>query len=184
MEQPASGAAAAKGKSKGKGQVNGGDCVQWTTQGQYSRGDKCGMKQDPENKREPMCAFQHTEGADGEPKKRNNAAVVANTLDITQASKDITSLNSRVKGKVHETHSVYFASQNVVFVSAPLWELYRKVEKLVDIHNVLLIEQLGRCADVIEANMECARKKAWDFHKNMYKVERVKILSTSSRTTQ
>ena len=58
----------------------------------------CGTKHDPENKREPMCAFKHTEGADGEPKKRNNAAVVANTLDITQASKEVTSLNSRVKG--------------------------------------------------------------------------------------
>ena len=52
LEQPASGAAAAKGKSKGKGKRNSGDCVQRTTKGQCSRRDKCGMKHDPEMTRE------------------------------------------------------------------------------------------------------------------------------------
>ena len=44
LEKPASGAAAANGKSKGKRKRPGADCVQWTTTHQCSRGDKCGMK--------------------------------------------------------------------------------------------------------------------------------------------
>ena len=45
LERPASGAAAAKGKRK--------KTVQWTATCQCSRGGKCGMKHDPEKKREP-----------------------------------------------------------------------------------------------------------------------------------
>ena len=53
LKNPASGAAAAMGKSKGKGKRNSGYCVQWTTKKrQCSRGDKCVMKQDPEKKRD------------------------------------------------------------------------------------------------------------------------------------
>ena len=44
------------------------------------------------------CAFQHTEQAAGEPKKRNTSAVVAPTLDLTQAGKEVTSPKSRAKG--------------------------------------------------------------------------------------
>ena len=45
------------------------------------------------------CAFKHTVQAAGEPKKRNSAAVVANTLDVTlQAGKEVSSLKSRGKG--------------------------------------------------------------------------------------
>ena len=44
LEKPASGAAAAKGQSKGKGKLNMGDCAQWTINCQSSRGEKCGME--------------------------------------------------------------------------------------------------------------------------------------------
>ena len=37
--------------------------------------------------------------------------------------------------------------------------------------HVLLFEQLGSCANVVEANMVCVRKKSWDMHKNMKNVE-------------
>ena len=37
--------------SQGQGKINSGDCVPWTTKGQCSRGDKCGMKHDPEKRR-------------------------------------------------------------------------------------------------------------------------------------
>ena len=53
LKKHASGAAAAKGKSESKGTRNSGDCVQWTTKGQCPRGHTCGMKHDPDNKREP-----------------------------------------------------------------------------------------------------------------------------------
>ena len=52
FKKPTSGAAAAKGKNKGKGKRNSGDHVQWTTKGQCSREDKCGLKHDPEKKPE------------------------------------------------------------------------------------------------------------------------------------
>ena len=60
LEKPASGAAAAKGKSKGKG--NSGDCVEWTTKGQCSRGDTCGMNHDPEKRQEwVLSEMKHTQ---------------------------------------------------------------------------------------------------------------------------
>ena len=52
LERPSSGAAAAKGKTKSKGKKNSGDCARWTTIDQRSRGDKCGMKHNPEKKRQ------------------------------------------------------------------------------------------------------------------------------------
>ena len=52
-EKPVSGAAVAKGKSKGKGSRNGGDCVQWTTTDQCSRRDNGGMKHHLEKNLEP-----------------------------------------------------------------------------------------------------------------------------------
>ena len=45
-QKPFSGGAAVKGKLKGKGRRISGGCVQRTTKGQCSRGDKCGMKHD------------------------------------------------------------------------------------------------------------------------------------------
>ena len=39
-------------ESEGKGRRNSGGSVQWTTKGQRSRGDDCGMKHDPEKRRE------------------------------------------------------------------------------------------------------------------------------------
>ena len=49
--------------------------------------------------------------------------------------------------------------------------------------NALSHEQLGSCAEFIEANMEFARKKAWDLHKNMKNVKRthVQILPTAEQ---
>ena len=44
-----------------------------------------------------MCAFEHTEKAGGEPKKRNNSVVVAKTMDHTHAGKR-NLLNFRAKG--------------------------------------------------------------------------------------
>ena len=40
-----------KGKSKVKGKRHIGNCVQWTTKGQCSRGEMCGMKRDHEKKK-------------------------------------------------------------------------------------------------------------------------------------
>ena len=37
--------------------------------------------------------------------------------------------------------------------------------------DALLCEQLASCAGFIRTNMEFPRKKAWDLHKNMYKVK-------------
>ena len=37
--------------------------------------------------------------------------------------------------------------------------------------SVVSYEQLGSGADVIEANMECARMNVWDLHKNVNKVK-------------
>ena len=41
--------------------------------------------------------------------------------------------------------------------------------------RALSYEQLGKCADLIEANMAFARKKALDLHKHIYNVKRTKI---------
>ena len=51
-ENPAYGGVAAKGKSRAMGRETVEICVQGTTDGQCSRGDKCGMKHDPEKNRE------------------------------------------------------------------------------------------------------------------------------------
>ena len=53
LEKLASGAAVAKGKTKGKGHETVEVCVQLTTTGQRSRGDKCGMKHDPPKSENP-----------------------------------------------------------------------------------------------------------------------------------
>ena len=45
-----------------------------------------------------MCVIKHAEQAGGETKKRSNSAEVSNTLDITQAGEEVTSLKSRTKG--------------------------------------------------------------------------------------
>ena len=47
LDKPDSRAAAAKGKSKGKGELFFGDCTQWTIEGACSRGEKCGGKRSP-----------------------------------------------------------------------------------------------------------------------------------------
>ena len=39
LEKTASSAAAAKGKTKGRGKIIVGDCIQWTAKGQCSRGE-------------------------------------------------------------------------------------------------------------------------------------------------
>ena len=46
------------------------------------------------------CAFKQTEKAGGEPQKRTNAVVVAQTLDHTQAEKENTSLKIHSEGKL------------------------------------------------------------------------------------
>ena len=51
LEKPASGATAATGKNKAQGKRNSEYCVKRTTKSQYSPGDRCGMKHDPEKKR-------------------------------------------------------------------------------------------------------------------------------------
>ena len=51
LDKLASGAASAKSKSKDKRKRNSGDCVLWTTKGKCSRGEKFGMKHDPEKRR-------------------------------------------------------------------------------------------------------------------------------------
>ena len=52
----------------------------------------------------------------------------------------------------------------------------------------LWYEQLGRCAEFLEANMEFARKKAWDLHKHMSKVKGIHVQacenSSDHRTEQ
>ena len=52
----------------------------------------------------------------------------------------------------------------------------------------LWYEQLGRCAELLEANMEFARKKAWDLHKHMSKVKGIHVQacenSSNHRTEQ
>ena len=93
-----------------------------------------------------MCVIRHTEQAGGETKKRSTSAVVSNTMDITQAGEEVTSLKSRTKGDLLHwffryasdnlfcgrlitkllKSSVYLASQNIQFMNAtrkaPLWE--------------------------------------------------------------
>ena len=54
--------------------------------------------QEGDSKLGSKCAFQHAEKAEGEPKKRNNSVVVAETLDHTQAEEKVTSLTFRAKG--------------------------------------------------------------------------------------
>ena len=41
--------------------------------------------------------------------------------------------------------------------------------------NALSHEQLANCADLVEANMEFARKQAWELHKNIYKIKETYI---------
>ena len=44
-----------------------------------------------------LCAFNHTEKAGGEPKRRNYFVAVTQTLGVTQEGKEITSLNKIAK---------------------------------------------------------------------------------------
>ena len=55
LKKLVSGAAAANGESEGIGKKEFfGDCVQWTTKDNCSRGEKCGMNHDPEKNVNPM----------------------------------------------------------------------------------------------------------------------------------
>ena len=118
-------------------------------------------------------------------KETEQFCVVANPLDLTQAEEDITSLTFRARGdllhvvsaaksvcsrklaRIGSRSSDWLASRNVMFKSARRkvqpWESYNRFK--------LSCVQLESCADIIGANMEFARKKAWDPHKNMYKVK-------------
>ena len=45
------------------------------------------------------CVFRHSEQAGGETKKPTNSVVVAKTLDVTQASEEVTPFNLKKKGR-------------------------------------------------------------------------------------
>ena len=78
-KKPASGAAASQGMPNGKGKGNIGDCLQWTTKGQCSRGDKCGMKRDPENV---------SENPKGKDRVRDRPALQEETLWVEAARQE------------------------------------------------------------------------------------------------
>ena len=99
--------------------------------------------------------FQHAEKAGSEPKTRHNYVVVAKTLDKPQAEDKLTSLKfiERCVEEGEKTGPALGMIQQVGHSSRSL--------------NARSYEQLGCCADVIEANIELARERAWNLHKNI-----------------
>ena len=70
------------------------------------------------------------------------------------------------------------ASRNVLPKSggrnSKRWGFYKKWKNGRS-PNALSHEQLACCADLVEANMEFARKKAWELHKNVFQVKETYI---------
>ena len=133
-------------------------------------------------------SFKQTEKAGGEPMKRNNLVAVALISDITESEEDTTSLKFKAKGDFlhglsaipmkprlqvgkttnYEKSSDYLALRLVSFKcarrKATRGELHNKVDKNGGSPNARSSEQLGRCAEFIEATVEVARKKSRDAH--------------------
>ena len=152
---------------------------------------ECSCQQKRNGKLGNKCAFTHTEKAGGEPKKRNNSVVVAKTLDHNETGK-VTSLRSRAKGellhRVSDPSEINFSKVGEIIViqfrlsrvaARFVKELQKKGQTLGNVQqsgehvrspNAPSYEQFGSCANLTEANMEFARKKAKELHKHIYKV--------------
>ena len=94
----------------------------------------------------------------------------------------------RWQGSCEKKSSDCLASRSVLFKStkskATRWGLKKQRAQNGRSLNALSHEQLGSCAEFIEANMEFARKKAWDVHKNMKKCQKDSLSNSSDHRTE
>ena len=138
------------------------------------------------------CAFKLTEKAGGESKKRTNSVAVAKNIGYDGVSGILVqailqNMGEEVATKFRPSRVAQRFDQERDKKSHTLGVVQQRGQHGRS-PNALSYEQLGSCAELIAANMKRARKKAWDVHKNVYKVKRTQACENSfrppNRTTQ
>ena len=107
----------------------------------------------------------YTEKAGGEPKKRNNSVVIAKTLDHNQSQEKVDSLRSLRRETFCAGCPLFSAKSNLPKIGK---NIVKKVRQRKG-PTLGMIPQDGQSG----GRLCRTSKKAWDLHKNMYKVKQM-----------